>query len=299
MLQRENHYIQINEQDQLHLMRIYENDQGPPVFLLHGAIENGQIFYSKNNKGLAPFLAEQGYDVYVADLRGRGLSQPLINRHSNFSQTEAITEDIPAFISYIRKLRGDVPQYWMAHSWGGVLLSAYFARFPEHRSLVKGMVYFASKRCVRVKNKYRYFMIDFIWKFFATLLAAIYGYLPAKKWRFGSDNETKKSHQQGVAWVRPSPWIDPQDAFDYGSEIKKLNLPAILYLTGLNDHCLGHARDVQDFIKESGSIEKAKFVLLAKKNGNLKDYDHINILTDPNANLDQFKLVLDWLHSIN
>jgi len=53
---------------------------------------------------------------------------------------------------------------------------------------------------------------------------------------------------------------------------------------------------VKDFINESGS-DKAKFILLGKSEGNLHDYDHINILTEADAREDHFWTVLDFLRS--
>ena len=73
--------------------------------MLHGAVENGKIFYSEKNKGLASYLAHHGFDVFVADLRGRGLSEPAIKKGAIHGQTESITEDIPAFINEIKKLK--------------------------------------------------------------------------------------------------------------------------------------------------------------------------------------------------
>src|SRR5437868_5343185 len=112
-MHQESYYISINNRDKLHLQRIYQNPQGTPVFLIHGAIENGRIFYSKNLKGFAPYLAKQGFDVYIGDLRGRGKSHPAINRYAKYGQTEAITEDIPAFINKIVELRGNCQQHWI------------------------------------------------------------------------------------------------------------------------------------------------------------------------------------------
>ena len=46
------------------------------VLMIHGAVENGRIFYSNSGKGLAPFLCNSDSDVFVIDLPGRGESQP-------------------------------------------------------------------------------------------------------------------------------------------------------------------------------------------------------------------------------
>ncbi len=295
MLQHNSYFISLKDNGKLHLQRFYQNPEGTPVFLLHGTIENGTIFYSKNKKGLAPYLAKQGFDVYVGDLRGRGQSTPHLNCHAKYGQTEAITEDIPAFINKIIEIRGESKQHWLAHSWGGVLLSSYFARFPQHRHLVSSMVYFASKRRISVFNKERFFYIDIMWQFVCPILAAIYGYLPAKKFSIGADDESKTSLAQSIAWINSKTWID-RDGFNYGEAIRHSGLPPIWYLTGINDKCLGHPRDVHDFMRESGD-KNAKFTLLAKKEGNLHNYDHINILTHRDCEKDHFPLVSEWLKS--
>src|SRR3989338_7367506 len=160
---QESIFVRINSSDSLHLKRIFRDHQGPVVFMLHGSIENGRVFYSQNGKGLAPYLARNGFDVYVADQRGRGASAPLINRHSLYGQTETITEDIPALIRAICEQRGTCHQHWIGHSWGGVLLSSYLARFKENRPLVDSMVFFGTKRTIRTHHIEKRIKIDLVW----------------------------------------------------------------------------------------------------------------------------------------
>lgn len=292
-------FVPVNSTDELHLKRIHTKGfLGPPVFMLHGSIENGRIFYSQNGKGLAPYLARNGFDVFVGDLRGRGESRPRISRYSRYGQTEAITQDIPAMVSAIRKIRGDVKQRWIAHSWGGVLMASYLARFDEHRPLVDSMVCFATKRTIRVCHLKKRFIMDFCWGPFARLLVKVFGYLPTKQFRLGSDNETDKFHHHIRLWVKPSyPWIDPDDGFDYGTAIQQIKLPKTLHLVGVADSHLGNPKDVRDFMKETGGVQEFIYQVLSKREGNLHDYSHVDILTHPDAVRDHFPLVLNWLRA--
>ncbi|MBA6355559.1 alpha/beta fold hydrolase, partial [Colwellia sp. BRX8-3] len=130
---------------QLHLRHIWQQKGGTPIFMLHGAIENGLIFYTKKGKGLACYLAEQGFDVYVADLRGRGESTPRIDKHAVHGQFEAITEDIPHFINYIFQVTQQ-KIHLVAHSWGGVLLASTLARFPKIIERIRSKTCFGTKR---------------------------------------------------------------------------------------------------------------------------------------------------------
>jgi hypothetical protein len=146
------------------------SEQAPIAVLLHGAVSNGKIFYSAKSAGLGPFLARGGVDVFVADLRGRGGSVPSIAdevrtkgsvRHG---QTESITQDIPLIAHAVAKLTStemiqssppentqpsplpsssssssSSPQaaVWMAHSWGGVVLTSALARDTSLRPLIQ------------------------------------------------------------------------------------------------------------------------------------------------------------------
>jgi pimeloyl-ACP methyl ester carboxylesterase len=262
-------------------------ESGPPVLLVHGAIENGKIFYSDSEKGFACYLARYGYDVFVGDLRGRGKSSPPISAQSRYGQFEAITEDIPNFIEEIKRRRGPVPQIWIGHSWGGVLLLSVLARFPQFRSLVSKVVFFGTKRCVRVQNPEKWLKVDFFWKFYARILIQRYGYLPAKERGVGSDNETDLSHLHSKLWVQPGPWIDPTDGFNYGEEIRKIELPPSLFLAGSKDYSLGHPQDVRATLLETGS-SRAEFKIL-------KGYGHIDMMVSPQAEFDHFPHVLKFI----
>ncbi len=284
--------------DILNLQRFTGAAPGPPVLMLHGAIENGRIFYSGSGRGLAPYLARNGFDVYVADLRGRGRSTPPIDRSSRFGQSEAITEDIPACAEAIRRIRGPVPQQWIAHSWGGVLFSSVLARFPEYIKQVSSLVYFGSKRTIRVWNLHRILKVDLVWKWVCPLACLIAGYLPARQLWIGSDSETAKSYRQSAAWVKNDAWVDSDDGFDYGAAVKKRSLPPIWYIAAENDHALGHPRDVRDFMESAGR-QQCRYTVLSRTNGNRHDYDHITMLTHPDAVRDHFPGVLAWLREHN
>jgi predicted alpha/beta hydrolase len=295
-IRQESIFIELNPTDKLHLKRIFVSQGGPVVFMLHGSIENGKIFYSSSGKGLAPYLARNGYDVFIADLRGRGQGTPKFSRNSRTGQTESITEEIPAFLNEIQKLRGNTLQHWIGHSWGGIILLSFFLRFAHYRPLVKSMVFFGTRRSITVFNLKKLININFFWFFFARILTFFYGYLPAVKFGFGSDNESRKSHKQSIPWVKGKPWVDQQDSFDYGGEIKKAGLPPLLFLTGSSDTDLGNQIDVNNFVREVGN-EKSEFRLISKEKGFLHDYGHIDILTHPDSVGDHFPLVLKWFES--
>ncbi len=294
-LQQESLLVPVNDTDRLHIKRLFAATGGSPVLMFHGVVENGRVFCSRSGKGLGPFLAKHGYDVFVCDLRGHGLSQPLLSRRSRYGQTEAITEDIPALINAVVGIRGTTPQIWVAHSWGGVVLMSYFARFATHRPLVKAIVLFATKRCIRVGGIRKLMGMNLGWNGLGRLFTGTFGYLPRGMCGRGTDAESAKFHRQCVEWARPGPWIDSDDGFDYGAAIQKLELPPILSYAALGDRYLGHPRDVRDFLDEMGA-RHATVHDLGKSHGALHDYDHMGILIHPAATSDHFPEVVRWLN---
>ena len=293
------HLPKSSDQETLHLKHFYpaqDSTDLPVVLLIHGAIENGRIFYSEDGKkGLAPFLAKQGYEVFVADLRGRGLSQPNISRHAQYGQTETITQEIPAFLDHIQQLHPQRKVILIGHSWGGVLLSSFLARFPSYLRVIDKMVFFGTKRIVTVINPYSLFYIRLMWNRVFYWIIKRYGYLPEP---FGADRETRKSHHQSAHWVQGNPWRDLDDGFDYGDAIKGLQMPPTLFVAGVKDHYLGHPKDVRDFVQEFGA-QQATYQLLGRKQGNLHNYGHIDMLTHPFCERDHFLDILNWLQKNN
>lgn len=286
-------FIPLNITDYLHLKRIGDPQSPRRILLLHGAIENGKIFYSDQGKGFAWYLARQGFEVFVLDLRGRGESFPPIHRQSFYGQREAILEDIPAAMRY---LETDArPLFWGAHSWGGVLLMSALAHHPEWAKHIQAAVFFGTKRRVAVQNSARLWNIELGWNRLFFLATALLGYLPARTLKVGADSETKRSHAESVHWVKSLAWRDPVSGFDYPQQLAQFQHFPILFLAGQKDACLGHPEDVRRFMQEVG--EPSEYWLLSKAKGFKHDYGHIDMLTHKEAPLDHFPKVLNWLIS--
>jgi len=290
-------FVPLNISQQLHLKHFADPTQppGPVVLMLHGAVENGRIFYSDSGKGFGCYLAQQGFDVYIADLAGRGLSSPPIGPQAEHGQSESICQEIPALLEALQARRPEAALFWVAHSWGGVLLMASLARHPAWLGKLKGVVMFGSKRRVQGLNGEKLLKVYFFWNRLAFACTRHYGYLPAQKLGIGSDSETRRSHSQGAAWVQQGRWRDDEDGFDYAATLQALDLPPLLYLAGQADKSLGHPQDVRHFQQEVGG--KGEFWLLGKQQGHQHDYGHIDMLTHPAAPVDHFPQVVNWMQA--
>ncbi|MGM0563793.1 MAG: alpha/beta fold hydrolase [Pseudomonadota bacterium] len=277
----------------LHLMHIHSGSGGVPVLMVHGMIENGRIFYHHSGKGLGPFLAEHGFDVYVADLRGIGQSAPPLGPQSGHGQHETVDEDLPLLLDFVCRHSGQSRLHLVAHSWGGVYLNAALARHQEWIPRVISAVYFGSKRRVRSRHPERFLKIDLMWRGLFAWWIRREGFLDAVGHKVGADNESAKTHQQCTRWIVEDEWLD-EDGLDVAETLRPLALPPTWYIAAIDDHSLGHRNDVRLFMQESGCGEKA-FTLLSKAAGNARNYDHVSMLTAAEAREDHFPDVASWL----
>jgi pimeloyl-ACP methyl ester carboxylesterase len=280
----------------LHLRNLLPlNPTHAPVLMLHGAFENGRIFYSSNGKGFGCYLADQGFPAYCADFAGRGMSNPSVKQGLNHSQNQLICNDIPALINELYAHHSQ-PIHVVCHSWGGVVLVASLLRFPELRRKVQSIVCFGTKRQIKVQSFQRKFQIDFVWNTLAPWLCRRFGHLPAKKFKLGADDEPTQYLLDTIVWIKSSAFTDVTDGFNYELASRDLtDWPRSLFLAAVNDQVLGHADDVRLFMREAG-LADAEFRLLSKAQGNQQDYDHISMLTHPEAKHDHFPEVANWLN---
>lgn len=283
------------EQGTSALHRFTKDGNDKVIFLMHGYFEDGKIFYSKSGKGFAPFLVANGYDVFVCDLLGKGESTPKVTNGFYHSQFEIITRDIPTYLNKVRAITGKQKISLGGHSWGGVVLLAYMARFKDKNIL--SIATFGSKRRIARKNLRKLIQINLGWTWYGNRLVEKHGYLPAKNMKMGNTNEPKAYYQQADIWVREKEWIDPEDNFNYNENFN-FEMPPLLFITGKGDKILGHPKDVK-LLADETDAKKVVYRVIGKKTGHMHNYDHINLLTHKDAPNDHFKFVLEFLEKFN
>ncbi len=96
--------------------------RGLPVILLHGSFSNRRFWFSPNGIGLGAYLARAGFDVWIAEMRGHGLS-PRNLTYARNRVADYARYDLPAIADFVIEKTGRVP-HWLGHSLGGISLAA-------------------------------------------------------------------------------------------------------------------------------------------------------------------------------
>ena len=149
-------------------------------------------------------LAGEGYDVLIADWRGKGFSRPLVNRRSKWGLHELICEDIPALFGKLDNLRPGAPLFCFGVGVSNVLLVSSLARFDNKMQQPRALV-----QMNPVRRR-------------------------ASGFRLGPLRQALSRESAGVSkellgW-RGGAWTDPVDGFNYRVAARCARIPASLYL---------------------------------------------------------------------
>ena len=120
-----------------HLSKQY-SQAGMPLVLIHGQFSNRSTWFDQSGGGFAEHLAKLGYDVWMPEMRGHGLSPENQNFQSN-SLADYVNYDLPAVQTYLLA-RLDYPAVWFGYGLSGLALSMAVAKESLDVNKIRGLV---------------------------------------------------------------------------------------------------------------------------------------------------------------
>ncbi len=146
------HFAWTDDQWRLALHRYLPREPryAEPVLLVPGLAINRHNYDMGESRSLARDLRHRGFDVWVLELRGSGLSsQPaLFSRfRSQFDFEDHLHRDIPAALATIRMVTQAEELFWVGNSMGGLLGYAWLsqqAAVPKQKISIRGLVTISS-----------------------------------------------------------------------------------------------------------------------------------------------------------
>ena len=110
-----------------------------PVVLLHSEFHNRRLWLSPQGEGFAGLLARYGYDVWLPEMRGHGLSPK--NRDWAMGHVSLLAEeDLPPVHRFAAEQSGEEPA-WVGQGLGARLLAHVLAHNHQLLRLVPGAVF--------------------------------------------------------------------------------------------------------------------------------------------------------------
>ena len=291
-----------------HLLPLSESNTSPKrVFMLHGEVECGRIFYHESGKGAAYYFAKQGYEVFVADLGGRGRSLGCDGEPSSLTVHDIVSDAIPRLLRAATQhcaLSSDedayspanaiAPTIWVAHGFGGVLLSAAWARMSAAERTATQMIFFGARRQLQARHRIANAFVKAFCHPLTARLVNWHNAFPATRMRLGSADENTHWFRVYADWINSDSWCDSEDGFDYQAALKANPVPPTLHFATAADKIYSGVADVRAFIDELGCHD-ARMIVADTIGDSKRKYDHLSLLLDPAAVNDIFSEASNWL----
>lgn len=268
-----------------HIRPEEDEKESVPVILVHGTYSKRNFWISPKGIGFGRFLADQGFDVWIPELRGHGLS-PKGKDFSSITAEDQIRYDLPAIQRYVEN-HTKSPVSWIGHSYGGVYILASLSAGWLKQEKIKKIVTFGSQ----ISKGDTWLKIPPLAWICSFLLKRI-GYLPAPKLGMGPEIESAGSMLEVIRWKKlGGKWLN-SDGFSYLDGMDQIKVPLYAFAGSAdrNDPPKG-CKELSDQIGSPSKI----FTLLGKKGGFLKDYDHIGMVVSKESQAEIWPLVAKWI----
>ncbi len=286
-----------------------------PVIFVHGLGASKYNLDFDDTYSWARRFARDGFDAWVVDLRGAGMSVP--PRKWNWCFDDYADFDVPAAVAHIRARTGAEKLHWVGHSMGGMLLYAYLGAGHDHiRSGVTlgSPVRFSSARHFEGSLKLMW-MLDYL--AFVPLRTAIHLIVPFLPLVRKSDFVRSQMNPDNVDfgfikrvaynavhhlpapllrqfgdWVRNDCFRSFDRRIDYQARLRTIDLP-IQVIAGSGDRIV-RPEDAR-YAWELMPGKNTRYVEAGRETGFSHDYGHIDLVFGREANREIVPLVLDWI----
>lgn len=258
--------------------------RGEPVVLLHGSFSNRRFWYSPKGLGLGPYLARAGFDVWIAEMRGHGLS-PRNRAYRHNRVADYAHYDLPAIADFVREQNGRVP-HWIGHSLGGVILAAALGgRYLDEMQAASAALF--GSQLSRVYWPLKLPPVEWGGRLLLKRLAALSG--PGLK--RGPEDEPIGIALETLRWHGLFGKFGERGN-DWWAGLAEVQIP-VLAVGADGDH-QDPAWACRTLLEQFGSPRR-EFLCLGRKSGFSDDFGHIEMLVSKPAQLEVWPLTEYWL----
>jgi len=281
-------YVTTGDGARLAVSRIKPRNREPlpfPVILVHGSYATRSFWVSEKGVGLGVFLADQGFDVWIPELRGHGLS-PKGPAFSEITAEDQIRRDLPAIQDALWRMT-QAPAFWIGHSFGGLFILSALSAGWLNQERMRSLVTFGSQ----ISYGDRYLKIPpVVWALSALL--RLTGNLPAPRLGLGPEIEAAGTILETIRWKKfRGRWTTSEGA-SYWDGLEDITLPVMTYAAADDKNDPAHG--CRKIHKRLGSLNKM-FLVLGKDAGFSRDYDHVGMVVSKEAKDEVWPELVGWM----
>jgi pimeloyl-ACP methyl ester carboxylesterase len=291
-----------------------------PVVLVHGLASNfTNMDFPLPGLSLAQYLFELGFDCWIIDLRGSGLSKRRTLRPLKWYFDDFVFKDLPAALRKIRQVTRAKKVHWIGHSLGGLLAFPICQTFNGGNP-IHSLITVATPLTTRAKPGYFKYLyhLDGLLRWVPGLpykpLSKLVAWFPEQVLKmedhilFSRNNMTVEIIQtilrhsvesvpsslilQIHDWFRHNYFSNRDGTVNFLDGLEGISLP-ILMMVGSIDSFTPSA-DIRLAFKKIPNADKT-LMAFGKKYGHENEYGHIDLILGKNAPREVFPHIAKWL----
>ncbi|PAV49774.1 alpha/beta hydrolase [Pseudomonas sp. HAR-UPW-AIA-41] len=265
-------------------MRERSGDLGEPVVLLHGSFSNRRFWCSPLGIGAGAHLARQGFDVWILELRGHGLS-PRNRDYTKNRVSQYVRYDLPAVAAFVQEQNGLVP-HWVGHSLGGIVLAAALGGGYLDEASAASAALFGSQ----ISRIYWPLKVPPV-EWAGRLLLKGFDQVSGSRLKRGPEDEPIGLVKESLRWHGLFGRFGDSER-DWWAGLADVRVP-LLAAAGAGD-TQDPAWACRKLFEQFGSAQK-EYHCLGKADGFSQDYGHVDMLVSKGAQKEVWPLLAAWL----
>ncbi|TVQ90050.1 MAG: alpha/beta fold hydrolase [Deltaproteobacteria bacterium] len=254
--------------------------QGPrrgAALLLHAMMVDGRSLDRPRGKGFGSTLAALGFDVHIADLRGRGLSGPTTGEGAQWSYDDLVLRDVPSLVDAVRERSGG-PLWLVGHSLGGHVALATAgvgaSTIPPDGHVLLGVNVWMP----RLEGSRRRRISKALALQVFSRISTITGRFPARRLRWGPVDEAAAYVEDLHRAWRSDAWLSADGRHDYLSCLTYVQGP-VLSVVGARDRLFSHVEGARAFVEQLGPGRAEFWYVRDGDYGLARAPDHMGLVT--------------------
>ncbi|HEY9036197.1 MAG TPA: hypothetical protein VIM96_05730 [Pseudomonadales bacterium] len=217
--------ITVSQGHQIHLLRLY----APAVetraqLLVVPGLGHDSAVWLTGDGGWVYAMARSGWNVYVADTRGKGRSLPKISPQSDWGLQSLWAEELPALIKSMRTGHEALPWACVAEDVSALAVLACLASRPAHHAGLKGLVLVQAGRPASLQPSWHWYAVQTAGR----CLTRMAGYVQAP-WLPGPAAESRQRFFESLEWLCAPVWHG-EDGVNLDQQIQQCTLPKIFHI---------------------------------------------------------------------
>lgn len=262
----------------------HEHQRGVPVILIPGSFSNRRFWYSPKCVGLGPYLARAGFDVWIAEMRGHGLS-PRNRDYERNTVSDYVRYDLPAIADFVHE-QNSQKAHWLGHSLGGTILAGGLGGHYLEEAKIASCVLFGSQ----ISRIYWPLKLPPL-EWGSRMLLKPFSVISGSRLKRGPENEPISLAIESLRWHGLFGRFGDAER-DWWAGLVEVRVP-VMAVAAVGDN-QDPAWACKKLLKQFGS-PLSEFLCLGKKHGFNSDFGHVEMLVSKEAQAEVWPLIGQWL----